>query len=203
MPTLDIVRDVEVGKIKKRINSRTKGHQAEREIKNLLQDIVDKVGTTIGLDIIPEVTRNLDQTRIGGCDLIGIPGIALEVKRCETLKISNWWKQTLHQAQKLDTRVDLNRRHIPILCYRQNFQQWKVIMEEQHWKDFGIEVELESQLIGIGAVFPRDRKNHKIQQMRKKLDPMPIGTKRMPWKNFEQWLGNYLKKQFDRKIRLD
>ena len=52
----------------------TKGKSAERELAKLL-------GDHLGL----ELSRNLDQTRDGGYDLIGLPGIALEVKRCERL----------------------------------------------------------------------------------------------------------------------
>lgn len=85
---------------------RNKGANAEREFAKLL-------GEKLGL----KLERNLEQTRAGGHDLIGLPGIALEVKRCEQLAINQWWRQAVRQA---------GQGLIPCLAYRQNRKPWKV-----------------------------------------------------------------------------
>ena len=87
----------------------TKGKSAERELAKLL-------GDRLGL----ELSRNLDQTRDGGYDLIGIPGIALEVKRCEKLAINQWWQQALRQAE--------NAGKTPVLAYRQSRKPWQFVV---------------------------------------------------------------------------
>lgn len=90
------------------INSRTKGKTAERELANLL-------GHRLGLSL----ERNLDQWRSGGFDLLGLPGVALEVKRCETVALKQWWNQTLSQA---------GRDLIPVLAYRQSRKPWAFVV---------------------------------------------------------------------------
>lgn len=87
-------------------NGRTKGHDAEREIVKLLADLAP-------------LKRNLQQTQEGGYDLIGLDFLALEIKRCESLQIEAWWKQTLRQARCGQT---------PVLLYRQNRKPWQAVM---------------------------------------------------------------------------
>ena len=89
------------------INSRTKGKSGEREIVNLLK--------AEGFD----VSRNLDQTRDGGFDIVGLDGIALEVKRAKKPLISKWWSQAKAQAVG----------KYPVLAYRLDNQKWRVIVE--------------------------------------------------------------------------
>jgi Holliday junction resolvase len=87
---------------------RNKGKQGEREFAKLLGE---------GLGI--EFSRNLDQVRNGGYDLIGLKQLAIEVKRCETLCIGSWWKQAKSQAKEDQT---------PVLAYRQSRKDWTVIV---------------------------------------------------------------------------
>lgn len=98
--------------------AKTKGANAEREVAAILKPIVDKVYRDLGIEP-PVIKRNLEQTRSGGYDLVGIDWMALEVKRQENLSIPAWWRQTLRQAKP---------DQLPVLIYRQNRKPWKVIM---------------------------------------------------------------------------
>lgn len=88
--------------------SRNKGSAAEREFIKLLEE---------GLNI--KFKRNLEQTRSGGYDVIGIDELAIEVKRCEQLNINGWWEQAVEQADK---------GQYPVLAYRQSRRPWSVVV---------------------------------------------------------------------------
>jgi len=88
--------------------ARLKGQSGEREVCKLL-------GDALGLSL----SRTLDQTRDGGCDII-VGDWAVEVKRQERLNIKDWWAQAMRQAK------DLNKQ--PVLFYRQSRDDWHVIM---------------------------------------------------------------------------
>ena len=96
-----------------KINSRTKGASAEREVIKLLEDVVRENGGGM-------LKRNLEQWRSGGHDVIGLDWLAIEIKRCETLLIETWWSQTLEQAARTGGE--------PVLIYRQSRKPWSVIM---------------------------------------------------------------------------
>ena len=87
---------------------RNKGKAGEREFAKLLQE---------GLGI--EFSRNLDQVRNGGYDLIGLNKLAIEIKRCENLSVGTWWKQAMSQAKEGQT---------PVLAYRQSRRPWTVVV---------------------------------------------------------------------------
>jgi len=94
-----------------KINSRAKGKIGERELINALAPLI---GT--------ELTRNLEQTREGGHDILGLPW-ALEVKRYKVAKPgdkSTWWEQALEQAGNCGLR--------PALAYREDFRPWRVMV---------------------------------------------------------------------------
>lgn len=95
--------------------NRQKGHDGEREIVRLLQPVVELV---LGEK---RLGRNLQQTRQGGHDICGLEHLAIEVKRCETLEIEKWWKQTLRQAEMVGGAI-------PVLIFRQNRGKWRVMM---------------------------------------------------------------------------
>jgi hypothetical protein len=104
--------------------SRDKGGRGEREIINLLQPIVDSVYADYNARQVadrclptPQLKRTSSmQADGGGCDTHGIDWLALEVKRCETLQIKQWWAQCLKQAKP---------EQMPVLVYRQNRKQWR------------------------------------------------------------------------------
>mgnify|MGYP000553528727 CR=1 FL=1 len=87
---------------------RRKGASAERELANLL---ADRLGES--------VVRNLEQTRSGGHDLIGVDPFAIEVKRCETLSIPAWWRQACAQC---------DAGQVPVLAYRQSRRPWAIVL---------------------------------------------------------------------------
>lgn len=107
------------------INIRQKGANGEREIVDDLNTIIYMVRQSMGLPIllVPQVQRNQNQSAVGGKDLVGTYGLAIEVKRQETLSINTWWAQCVASAATL--------KETPVLIYRQNRGKWKVIMPVQ------------------------------------------------------------------------
>lgn len=91
------------------MRSKRKGASGERELARLLGDL-------LGL----ELTRNLEQTRAGGHDLLGVPGWAIECKRVEAASIGSWWAQAVEQAERQGLR--------PVLAHRGNRQPWRFVM---------------------------------------------------------------------------
>lgn len=86
-----------------------KGAAAEREFLNLLSQALGLAGS---------LARNLEQTRSGGADCVALPGLAIEIKRQETLRLAEWWKQAIAQAEPHGAT--------PALAYRQSRQPWAV-----------------------------------------------------------------------------
>jgi|Laugresu1bdmlbsd_1035121.scaffolds.fasta_scaffold00145_20 hypothetical protein len=98
-----------------KINSRAKGKAGERELINELKVLLPP-------ELTSELTRNLDQTRDGGHDILGLGDWALEVKRyAEVLPadLERFWKQATEQARKDEKR--------PALAYRQDRRPWRVV----------------------------------------------------------------------------
>lgn len=99
--------------------AKAKGSKGEYDAINLLQPIVNRVYGEEGLTP-PTLKRNLEQTRSGGCDLVGLDWLALEVKRQETLNLNAWWQQTITSAKQIGAE--------PVLMYRQNNKPWRIRM---------------------------------------------------------------------------
>lgn len=96
--------------------SRDKGARGEREVIGLLQPIVTEVYDSCGLEV-PKLQRNSLQADGGGCDIVGLDWIAIEVKWHEKEHVWEWWEQTVRQA---------GRTKVPLLIYRGNTRAWKV-----------------------------------------------------------------------------
>ena len=92
------------------VNSRTKGATGEREAAKWLAKIFSLQEPPI---------RNLDQTRDGGRDLIGLKPFAIEVKRCQELKRRAWWTQA-----QASTGVD----EITVVMFRRNREKWRFLI---------------------------------------------------------------------------
>lgn len=132
--------------------SRDKGQRGEREVIKVLQPTVSRVYIEAGLPV-PELARNLSQTREGGFDIQGLEWMALEVKYQETPNLKAWWDQTCRQAgvNEFGMRSDQIQPHqlvggsvvkkggssgkagsdlirTPILFYRANREQWQVML---------------------------------------------------------------------------
>ncbi len=91
---------------------RRKGAVAERELARLL---LEHLGV--------RVERNLNQFREGGCDLIGLAEVALEVKRhadARSADIREWWAQTAMQAELVFM--------LPALAFRLDRQDWRFLV---------------------------------------------------------------------------
>ena len=100
--------------MKRKINSRAKGAAGEREFCNELADI-------LGETLVAPLKRNLEQTRIGGYDIVGLDGWAIEIKRYKTLtegELKEFWQQAVDQAKRVNAT--------PVLAYREDFRSWRV-----------------------------------------------------------------------------
>lgn len=100
-----------------KINSRAKGKSGERELIGELKKLLPSEMTS-------ELTRNLDQTREGGHDILGLDGWALEVKRyAEVLPadLERFWNQACEQAARNDEAR-------PALCFRQDRRSWRTVI---------------------------------------------------------------------------
>lgn len=96
--------------------ARGKGGSGEREVKIILRSILQPVYLHHGIEL-PEIERNLEQSRGGGYDLKGLEWLAIEVKRQERSNLNAWWQQTLKQT---------GSHQIPFLIHRANHQPWRV-----------------------------------------------------------------------------
>lgn len=100
---------------------RNKGANGEREVKDrFIQAMVwvELAFNVVGEPPSVQVKRNSTQSDRGGHDLLGIPGLSIEVKRQEAVSLGAWWGQCTDQARKLGGQ--------PVLIWRQNNQPWRV-----------------------------------------------------------------------------
>lgn len=67
-------------------------------------------------------------------DLVGLPGIHIEVKRCEQLRLADWMAQA---------RFDADRFHdgAPTVFHRRSRSPWLVTMELEDWMGLYLAVE--------------------------------------------------------------
>jgi Holliday junction resolvase len=98
-----------------KINSRAKGASAEREF-------CKELGEHLGDHLTEPLKRNLEQTRNGGHDILGLEGMAVEIKRYKALSEADlnriWSGQVLEQANRIGG--------VPVLAYREDFQPWRI-----------------------------------------------------------------------------
>jgi hypothetical protein len=99
-----------------KINSRAKGKSAERELIGVLKKLLPE-------DMTRDLERNLEQTRGGGHDILGLKGWAPEVKRYATVlpaDMESFWVQATTQAR--------NDRSRPALFFREDRREWRVVL---------------------------------------------------------------------------
>lgn len=99
-----------------KINSRAKGKSAERELIGELKKLLPE-------DMTRDLERNLEQTRGGGHDILGLKGWAPEVKRYATVlpaDMESFWVQATTQAR--------NDRSRPALFFREDRREWRVVL---------------------------------------------------------------------------
>ena len=92
--------------------SRDKGKRGEREFAALCRDH--------GYDV-HRTAQYRGNTGAAG-DVEGLPGIHVEVKRTEALKVWDYMRQAIHDAQ---ANGDGN---IPVVAWKKNDHPWLVIM---------------------------------------------------------------------------
>ncbi|MEG1331612.1 MAG: hypothetical protein RSB90_11200 [Eubacterium sp.] len=94
-----------------KINSRQKGARGEREFAALCR----KYGY--------ECRRGQQYSGIEGDDVVGLPGVHIEVKRVEKLNLDKAMAQSVRDAGE----------KIPIVVHRKNGDEWKITMLESQW----------------------------------------------------------------------
>lgn len=94
-------------------NSREKGKKGERELARQLRDY--------GYD-----TRRGQQFSgaNGDADVVGLPGIHIEVKRAEQCRIYDWIQQAVRDARQGET---------PAVFWRKSRAGWLVTMRLEDW----------------------------------------------------------------------
>lgn len=123
-----------------KINSRAKGAAGEREF-------IKEISGYLGEEAVAPLKRNLEQTRAGGHDIVGLDGWAIEIKRYRVVKegdIARFWVQAVEQAQKVG--------RVPALAYREDHRSWRVriplkyLRAEMDWEgvEWTAEVSLEA-----------------------------------------------------------
>lgn len=123
-----------------KINSRAKGAAGEREF-------CKELTLFLGDALVEPLKRNLEQTRNGGHDILGLEGFALEIKRYKRIKdgdIKKFWDQACEQA----TRIGAT----PTLAFREDMQSWRIripigVLDKSYdtWHlDYTVEVGLEA-----------------------------------------------------------
>lgn len=110
----EAIENMEREKRKKSINSRQKGAAGERELANILR----RYGF--------ECRRGQQYSGIGGEDVVGLPGIHIEVKRVERLNLEMAMEQSIRDTGD----------KIPIVAHRKNRKPWIVTMRLDDWLDF-------------------------------------------------------------------
>lgn len=94
--------------------SQRKGRAAERELAHILQ----------GYGYPVEAGRAQSYGEVP--DLSGLPGVHVECKRVETLRLTEWMAQAVRDSEKF-------RDGTPTLFHRRNRSPWLVTMRLEDW----------------------------------------------------------------------
>lgn len=95
-------------------SSQRKGRAAEIELSRILQ----------GYGYPVEAGRAQSYGEVP--DLTGLPGIHCEVKRCETLRLSEWLAQARRDADRFGG--------LPTVFFRRSREPWAVVMHLEDWE---------------------------------------------------------------------
>ena len=110
------------------------------------------------LDI--KVSRNLNQARNGGHDLLGLEPFAIEVKDQVRLCLPEWWKQAVRQAEEVNKKKNCSL--IPMLAYNIAHKGWRIKlplhcivtgMQEDFSLDATVELKLPAFVLLYNSVF--------------------------------------------------
>lgn len=95
-------------------SSQAKGRRGELELAALLQQH--------GYDVRPGEPLNYGQE----ADVVGLPHIHCEIKRCQQLRLSEWMRQASDDAEKFGDGA-------PTIFFRRNREAWMVCMKLENW----------------------------------------------------------------------
>lgn len=98
-------------------NSKRKGKDGELEVARLCK--------AEGYDA-HRTAQFCGNNEEGAADVIGLPGIHIEVKRVEHLNIDDALDQSHRDAAKTDGAI-------PVVFHRKNATKWKVTMDAHDW----------------------------------------------------------------------
>lgn len=89
--------------------SQRKGADGERELAAVLREYGYEIkrGGSMSFGEVP--------------DLVGLPGIHIEVKRCEQVRLSEWMKQAEADSKRF-------RDGMPVVFHRRSREGWRVTM---------------------------------------------------------------------------
>lgn len=94
--------------------SQAKGRRGEAELSHVLQGY--------GYDVRPGEPLNYGKEP----DIVGLPGVHIECKRCQQLRIGEWMQQAAEDAKKFDDGF-------PVVFFRRNHEPWRVVMALPDW----------------------------------------------------------------------
>lgn len=98
------------------MNSKQKGKRGELEAAKVLRDL--------GFDDVRRTVQYNGQAEEGQPDLCGIPGVHLEVKRTERIKLYDFWDQAVRDADEGET---------PVVMVRSNGKPWLMVTAVSDW----------------------------------------------------------------------
>lgn len=112
----------------------TKGKNAEREVKDLIQQACD---TALGKDVYRIQRVGYQAAEAGGADLCGVPWLSVEVKhhaRTTPGKLEEWWKQAQHQAAPGRGKP----AQVAVLAHKENNRPWTFVVVAKVWCGNGL-----------------------------------------------------------------
>lgn len=128
------------------INSKRKGARGERELARKLKDL--------GYDC----RRSQQYSGLGdsSADVIGLPGVHIEVKRTERL--------SLYDAIAQAKRDAAGSGNLPVVFHRRNNCEWVVVMELEDWIELYREWECGQQTSHATRVREDDMQNNPMEE---------------------------------------
>ena len=98
------------------MNSKQKGKRGEIEAAKVLRDL--------GFEDVRRSVQYNGKAEEGQPDLVGVPGVHIEVKRNERLNINEAMDQAIRDCKEDET---------PIVLHRKNGKPWLVTMPVSDW----------------------------------------------------------------------
>jgi Holliday junction resolvase len=108
------------------LRSQRKGRAGELELVSVLKKEYGcesvQPGEAVSYGVVP--------------DIVGLPGVHVECKRCEALRITDWMKQAERDAARF-------RDGLPVIFHRRNREPWLVTMRLDSFMEIYERAEME------------------------------------------------------------